>query len=202
MVAVQTARRSATSRTFRSRAAPTTTSDLRTTGAPCGVATVPSGANGWTATAGSPPGFPTGCEALAPGANPSDAPSLPLTAQTRVRIPAGSLGQEAGVAEEIPAAPASGVAGAAGRTTGGPKVSAVVRLLTVREVAERLAVCTATVYALVERGELPHLQVSNTIRIRPADPEAFIAGKRGSSGNARRACKGPLALTLTDTSTT
>src|SRR4051812_780382 len=47
--------------------------------------------------------------------------SLPLTAQARVRIPAGSLAPEAGVAEEIPAAPASVVAGAADRTTGGPK---------------------------------------------------------------------------------
>jgi excisionase family DNA binding protein len=43
----------------------------------------------------------------------------------------------------------------------------VVRLLTVREVAECLAVCTATVYALVERGEIRHLRVSNAIRIYP-----------------------------------
>src|SRR4051812_41158392 len=160
MVAVQTARRSATSRTFRSRAAPTTTSDLRTTGAPCGVATVPSGANGWTATAGSPPGFPTGCEALAPGANPSDAPPLPLTAQTRVRIPAGSCGKKAGVAREIPAAPASVVAGAESRTTGGPTLAAGTgdagRFLTVREVAERLAVCTSTVREGAVRGRVQH----------------------------------------------
>ena len=40
------------------------------------------------------------------------------------------------------------------------------RLLTVREVAERLMVCNATVYALCERGELRHLRVSNAIRIR------------------------------------
>jgi len=33
----------------------------------------------------------------------------------------------------------------------------------VREVAERLAVCTATVYALVECGEIRHLRVSNAI---------------------------------------
>ena len=44
-------------------------------------------------------------------------------------------------------------------------MSAVVRLLTVREVAGRLAVCTATVYALVERGEIRHLRVSNAIRV-------------------------------------
>jgi excisionase family DNA binding protein len=45
-------------------------------------------------------------------------------------------------------------------------------LLTVREVAERLGVSTATVYALRERGELPHVRVSNAIRIRPADLDA------------------------------
>jgi len=40
------------------------------------------------------------------------------------------------------------------------------RLLTAREVAECLAVCIATVYALCERGEIRHLRVSNTIRVR------------------------------------
>jgi len=54
----------------------------------------------------------------------------------------------------------------------------VVRLLTVREVAERLAVCTATIYALVERGEIRHLRVSNAIRVHPDDLEVFVAGKR------------------------
>jgi excisionase family DNA binding protein len=48
------------------------------------------------------------------------------------------------------------------------------RLLTVREVAERLGVCTATVYGLCERGELPHVRVSNAIRIRPAAVEDFL----------------------------
>ncbi|HYV48485.1 MAG TPA: helix-turn-helix domain-containing protein [Myxococcaceae bacterium] len=55
----------------------------------------------------------------------------------------------------------------------------MVRLLTVRDAAERLAVCTATVYALVERGEMQHLRISNAIRIHPDDLEAFIQGKRG-----------------------
>lgn len=36
---------------------------------------------------------------------------------------------------------------------------------TVREVAAILRVCTATVYAMVERGELPHVRVRNAIRI-------------------------------------
>jgi excisionase family DNA binding protein len=56
-------------------------------------------------------------------------------------------------------------------------LSAVVRLLTVRDVAERLAVCT--VYAMVERGEIRHLRVSNAIRVHLDDLEEFIAGKRG-----------------------
>jgi excisionase family DNA binding protein len=37
----------------------------------------------------------------------------------------------------------------------------------------------ATVYALVERGEIRHLRVSNAMRVHPDDLEAFIAGKRG-----------------------
>ncbi len=52
------------------------------------------------------------------------------------------------------------------------------RLLTVREVADRLAVCTATIYALCARGEIRHMRVSNAIRIHPDDLEAFIAGRR------------------------
>jgi excisionase family DNA binding protein len=52
------------------------------------------------------------------------------------------------------------------------------RLLTVREVAERLSVSTATIYALCERGELPHVRISNAIRIEPAGLEAFISTRR------------------------
>jgi excisionase family DNA binding protein len=52
-------------------------------------------------------------------------------------------------------------------------------VLTVREVAERLAISTATVYALCDRGELPHVRISNAIRIDPADLAAFIAGRTG-----------------------
>ncbi len=48
------------------------------------------------------------------------------------------------------------------------------RLMSVREVATRLGVSTATVYGLCERGELRHVRVSNSIRLRVADIEDFI----------------------------
>ena len=49
------------------------------------------------------------------------------------------------------------------------------RLLKVAEVAEHLGVCDATVYRLCETGELlPHVWIVNSIRIRPADLEAFL----------------------------
>ena len=51
-------------------------------------------------------------------------------------------------------------------------------LLTVREVAERLGLSTATVYRLCEEGGLPHVRVSNAIRIRPTDLDAFLARGR------------------------
>jgi excisionase family DNA binding protein len=38
-------------------------------------------------------------------------------------------------------------------------------LTTVGEVAKALRVCTATVYAMIERGELEHVRVSNAIRV-------------------------------------
>jgi excisionase family DNA binding protein len=51
-------------------------------------------------------------------------------------------------------------------------------LLSVREVATRLRVSTATVYKLVHKGELPHIRVVNTVRVRPTDLEAFVAKGR------------------------
>jgi excisionase family DNA binding protein len=38
-------------------------------------------------------------------------------------------------------------------------------LLSVRQVAKLLGVCRATVYALCQRGELPHLRIRNAIRV-------------------------------------
>jgi len=51
------------------------------------------------------------------------------------------------------------------------------RLLTVREAAERLAVSTFTVYRLCDRGELPHVRVSNAIPSAATDLETFLARK-------------------------
>ena len=52
------------------------------------------------------------------------------------------------------------------------------RLLRVREGAEQLGACNASVYRLVENGELPHVRIVNSIRIRPDDLEAFLRGVR------------------------
>ncbi len=51
-------------------------------------------------------------------------------------------------------------------------------LLSVREVAARLGVSTATIYALCDRGQVPHVRVSNAIRIAPADLVDFIVRGR------------------------
>jgi len=50
---------------------------------------------------------------------------------------------------------------------------------TVKEVAAILRVCTATVYAMVERGELRHVRVRNAIRIVVAASETALDGRPG-----------------------
>jgi excisionase family DNA binding protein len=45
--------------------------------------------------------------------------------------------------------------------------------LTVKEVAERLQVCTATIYRLCAAGQLAHFRVGASIRIREEDLRAF-----------------------------
>ncbi|MGZ3445798.1 MAG: helix-turn-helix domain-containing protein [Myxococcaceae bacterium] len=51
------------------------------------------------------------------------------------------------------------------------------RLLTVREVATRLAVHPSTVYGLCDRGDLEHARVSNAIRIRADAVDAFLRSR-------------------------
>ena len=52
------------------------------------------------------------------------------------------------------------------------------QLLTVREVAERLRVCTATVYKLCQAGELGHVRVSNAVRVPETALRAFTESSK------------------------
>ncbi len=56
------------------------------------------------------------------------------------------------------------------------------RLLRVAEVAEHLGVCAATVYRLCETGELAHVRIVNSIRIRPDDLRTLQAARRKGHG--------------------
>jgi excisionase family DNA binding protein len=47
--------------------------------------------------------------------------------------------------------------------------------LSVRAVADRLGVSTATIYKLLAQGNLPHIRVSNAIRVALDDLAAFVA---------------------------
>jgi excisionase family DNA binding protein len=51
-------------------------------------------------------------------------------------------------------------------------------LLSVKQVAARLGVSTPIVYRLANNGEMPHIRISNAIRVAPADLAAFIASRR------------------------
>ena len=66
-------------------------------------------------------------------------------------------------------------------------------LLSVREAAGQLCLCTATVYGLCAEGALPHIRILNAIRIAPADLEAFIEAKRIGS-NARVSSAGSIDI--------
>jgi Helix-turn-helix domain len=48
------------------------------------------------------------------------------------------------------------------------------QLLTVRQVAEMLGVCTATAYFWAASSALPHIRIVNVIRVRPDDLAHFI----------------------------
>ena len=63
-------------------------------------------------------------------------------------------------------------------TAARPRVLQDDRLLSVREAAEQLGLCTATVYQLVGEGQLPHVRVLNAIRVAPRDLAAFVEGQR------------------------
>jgi excisionase family DNA binding protein len=50
------------------------------------------------------------------------------------------------------------------------------RLLSVREVAARLGVCTSTIYNLCREGKLLHVRVSNAIRVATKALEDLMPG--------------------------
>ena len=50
------------------------------------------------------------------------------------------------------------------------------RLLSVRQVAARFGVSTSTIYALCQKGRLPHVRVSNAIRVAPEALEDLMGG--------------------------
>jgi excisionase family DNA binding protein len=51
-------------------------------------------------------------------------------------------------------------------------------LLSVRQAAVLLGVCTATVYRMCEHGELPHFRVRNAIRVPVVALKAYLAEAR------------------------
>ena len=99
--------------------------------------------------------------------------SLPIPSQ-----PLGGEGRTASESTRCQAVRRSAWSAGGPATIGPARLRAVDggagRLLTVREVAERLAVSTATVYALCERGKLRHVRISNAIRILPDVLESFV----------------------------
>jgi excisionase family DNA binding protein len=52
---------------------------------------------------------------------------------------------------------------------------AIEQLLTVRQVAQLLRVCTATVYKRAADGALPHVRIVNLVRFRSDDLQIFLA---------------------------
>src|SRR5713101_6201436 len=67
-------------------------------------------------------------------------------------------------------------------------------LLSIREVAAQLAVCRATAYRLCQRGEIPHLRISNAIRVPQAALETFLASQ-DRKARPRRATPPPASCT-------
>ena len=64
--------------------------------------------------------------------------------------------------------------GGMGSETSAGVAEATDRLLTVQEVARRLAVSRWTVYRLVRTGDLQKIRVGGSIRFRAADVETLI----------------------------
>jgi len=123
---------------------------------------------------------PRGFEPLTYG---SGGRSRPLAVRVSASQPGGIVhtSTPAGFQNSHPFAPSS-TPFAAPVLQGRPALTVVPsvpeRLLTVREVAERLGVCTATVYSLCRDGKLEHVRIANAIRITPSALAALIAGRK------------------------
>jgi excisionase family DNA binding protein len=61
-----------------------------------------------------------------------------------------------------------------GVTADGEAGRSISPLLSVRQVAKLLGVCPATVYALCNRGELPHFRILNAIRVNIQDVKFLL----------------------------
>jgi excisionase family DNA binding protein len=76
-------------------------------------------------------------------------------------------------------------------------MTALERLLTAREVSERLAVSPETVLRWTRRGELPGLRLpSGAIRYRPADLEEWLGVRSTIGSDGREASVSPNAERL------
>ncbi len=64
-------------------------------------------------------------------------------------------------------------------------------ILTVRDVAAKLRVSTATVYDLCESGQLAHFRMNNSIRVRAQVLRDFLRGRerRRSPREPRRSAR-------------
>lgn len=65
-------------------------------------------------------------------------------------------------------------------------VVAVSALLTLDDVAARLAVCPRTVRTLVRAGQIAHVRVGRQIRVRPEDLDAYLTEARVPTEAERR----------------
>jgi excisionase family DNA binding protein len=69
---------------------------------------------------------------------------------------------------------------------GGAEQGTADRLLSVKEVAERLGLSTASVYGLCADRRLAHVRILNVIRIAPRDLSSFIDSSRSPAGRRLR----------------
>jgi len=94
----------------------------------------------------------------------------------QVRANAGSVSDEESQNVQAHAGLSKNLAGSLldGMTADGEDGRSARSLLSVRQVAKLLGVCPATVYALCDRGDLPHFRVLNATRVDVQDVKAAL----------------------------